>query len=106
MKLQPIFLDCGEKKTLTQRRQDAKAQSGERWNNPARCNSDRHGPARETFFPRVFAPLRLGVKIPAVSGQNGSLPLFRPPAYFNPMIRKATGLLPGLSQTAVWLNAC
>jgi hypothetical protein len=52
------------------------------------------------------ASLRLCVKIPAESGQNGSLPLFRHPAYFNPMTRKATGLLPDLGQTAGWLNVC
>jgi hypothetical protein len=40
------------------------------------------------------------------SGKNGSLPLFRRPAYFNPMTRKATGLFPDLGQTAVWPNAC
>jgi hypothetical protein len=38
--------------------------------------------------------------------QNGSLPFFRHPAYFNPMTRKATGLLPGFGHTAVWLNGC
>jgi hypothetical protein len=52
----------------------------------------------------AFASLRLCVKTSAESDQNGSLPFFRHPAYFNPMTRKATGLLPGLRQTAVWLN--
>jgi hypothetical protein len=52
------------------------------------------------------ASLRLCVKTAlAESGQNGSLPFFRHPAYFNPMTRKATGLLPGLGQTAVRLNS-
>jgi hypothetical protein len=52
------------------------------------------------------ASLRLCVKTAlAESGQNGSLPFFRSPAYFNPMTRKATGLLPGLGQTAVRLNS-
>ena len=37
--------------------------------------------------------------------KNGSLPFFRHPAYFNPMTRKATGLLPGLGQTSVRLNS-
>jgi hypothetical protein len=49
----------------------------------------------------AFASLRLCVKTSAESDQNGSLPFFRHPAYFNPMTRKATGLLPDLGQTAI-----
>jgi hypothetical protein len=50
------------------------------------------------LFPSVF------IRVHPWLNQNGSLPLFRHPVYFNPMTREATGLLPGLGQTAVWLN--
>jgi hypothetical protein len=52
----------------------------------------------EILFPSVF------ICVHPWLNQNGSLPFFRHPAYFNPMTRKATGLLPDLGQTAVWLN--
>jgi hypothetical protein len=61
---------------------------------------------QQTHFAKLLRLVYDTAALPAESGQNGSLPLFRHPAYFNPMTRKATGLLPDLGQTAVWLNAC
>jgi hypothetical protein len=68
----------------------------------------------DEYFPNCYSQQPLPIrsssnieKLPlAESNQNGSLPFFRHPAYFNPMTMKATGLLPGLGQTSVRLNTC
>jgi hypothetical protein len=45
---------------------------------------------------------RLAISVPTIK----ILMILLPPGYYSDMARKATGLLPDLSQTRIWLNIC